>query len=64
MTSEIVTIRITDRGVRRQSVDGDWIEPGETGDVPRGVAEALEARGDCKIVDDTPDPVEDGDSGE
>jgi len=64
MTSETVTIRITDRGVRRQSVDGDWIEPGETGDVPRGVAEALEARGDCEIVDDTPDPVEDGDSGE
>jgi len=63
MTSEIVTIRITDRGVRRQSVDGDWIEPGQTGDVPRGVAEALEARGDCKIVD-TPDSVEVDDSSE
>jgi len=64
MTSDIVTIRITDRGVRRQSVDGDWIEPGETGDVPKGVAEALEARGDCKIVDDTPDSVEDGEPSE
>jgi hypothetical protein len=66
MTSDTTTIRIIRRGVRRESIDGDMIEPGETGDVPRGVAETLEARGDCEIVDDTPDigPVEETDSSE